>query len=1275
MARRDRDQFDGIGVILLLATSILFLALIPVSAGAITDTTLTHGLEDDRNTAEQRSGSTLQFGTENQTGAVFEVTIVEVPERVYAGDEIFVAYSVENVGEDVGEQDIVFTVDGDEVHVGEEVELEPGETTEETVVYETDSDDAPELAGSIASEDDSDEATVTITAGAVALESEITADQETIVAEVSFENTMGDDAALLVENAETGERYTELLEEDGEIVVPVEEMGGVEAGDEIEARLYETPDMETVLDTDSTVVDATAEPTGTVAFEEPVTDNQTTVEVDVGFNDTDSVALVVINENREAATSVVVEADGVQEIAVDDIGGIEADERLIAELYESSEFETVLDAETTVVEAAAEPTGTVDLEAEITEDQEIIAAEVSFENTIGEDAALLVENLETDDAYTELVEEDGESAVPVEALGGIQSGDEIEARLYETPDMVTLLDSDSTVVEALDVIQLEECTTIQEPGEYVLGANLTQETADTCLDIQSDDVSLDGQGHYVTDGGDGSAGVRVEGVENVDVHDLTVSGWESLDAGVYVRESSNITVESVGAVDGTFGIRFTAVDEFTVKRSYVEGHTRAGVQVYESTRGTLSNLTAHSNAQADRWSSVFIRDGSSEVTLENVIAVESPAGGNGITVTNGASDITVSESVAVNNDGSGFQFDTPDVTVSTITAMHNGWDVTVNAEGVTVDTLDIGPSVAPATVLSFEASHTQVRSVASPPENALGTSIGRYVEVAETGTQGYLDLELGYESADVDEVDADTLRLWRHDDSEWTEIADSVVDTDEQVVSHNMTTFGTFGLFAQDSGGELELEPEELHFPETTTDESVTEVLEATNTGDSSLTVETTLEGADAEAFDVSVSEFSLEPGELLELHVLFAAPSEGTFEATLVVSDADGTRLEAVPLTATVEEEETTPPPEPSPPSQDDDDADDGDAEEDDEQDVQVETESDSDETGGSVEATVEDAPAGERVEIEIPEPTQEQNYQLETLSVTPAADSSFSLSVETSSAPLETTPAGEFEFDRTTELGYLSVETDLDDEAIDETEFTFRVSEDQLDEWESGPEDVSLYRYDEETGTWDEHETTVIGQEDGDVLLQTTADGFSDWTAAAKRPDLDITDTEIDVEVATTEDDVTIQVFVTNTGGADGTYEAQLLANEEIIDREDATVPSNQTIIVDFVRSFDQPDRYEVRVNDVRVGEVNITTDEDVTVDTPTPTPEDDGERTPADDTSETPPADDAADDGAPETAPADDDADDGFLDGFGPGFGVVSALVALLLTGALHVYRRDE
>ena len=45
--------------------------------------------------------------------------------------------------------------------------------------------------------------------------------------------------------------------------------------------------------------------------------------------------------------------------------------------------------------------------------------------------------------------------------------------------------------------RIDGCTTISEPGRYVLTADLLDRDASTCIGVRSSDVVLDGAGHQI----------------------------------------------------------------------------------------------------------------------------------------------------------------------------------------------------------------------------------------------------------------------------------------------------------------------------------------------------------------------------------------------------------------------------------------------------------------------------------------------------------------------------------------------------------------------------------------------------------------------------------------------------------------------------------------------------------------------------------------------------------------------------------------------------------
>lgn len=139
--------------------------------------------------------------------------------------------------------------------------------------------------------------------------------------------------------------------------------------------------------------------------------------------------------------------------------------------------------------------------------------------------------------------------------------------------------------------EIDDCTTITEPGEYVLTEDVSPTTADGygCIDVRADDVVLDGRGHVIDgtgaadDGGRARlAGIAVnpEGtfepdgrpVENVTVRNLTVTGfatgirYESVDGG---RIAGAETPDDGVGIALLFGARGITIEDNVLSESGV----------------------------------------------------------------------------------------------------------------------------------------------------------------------------------------------------------------------------------------------------------------------------------------------------------------------------------------------------------------------------------------------------------------------------------------------------------------------------------------------------------------------------------------------------------------------------------------------------------------------------------------------------------------------------------------------------------------------------------
>lgn len=183
--------------------------------------------------------------------------------------------------------------------------------------------------------------------------------------------------------------------------------------------------------------------------------------------------------------------------------------------------------------------------------------------------------------------------------------------------------------------EIDSCTTITEPGSYVLAADLESENG-TCVEIEADDVVLDGNGHAISGGvneSDAAAfreaslapsvvfsengtaanetlaaevlanypvpsserwanvGVAASGSENVTVRDVDVTG---LYFGVYLEGASDVRMENVTAGSNADGMDVFNSTNVTVADSRLVDN-QWGLWAVNVTGSNVTNVTAESN--------------------------------------------------------------------------------------------------------------------------------------------------------------------------------------------------------------------------------------------------------------------------------------------------------------------------------------------------------------------------------------------------------------------------------------------------------------------------------------------------------------------------------------------------------------------------------------------------------------------------------------------------------------------------------------------------------
>lgn len=68
---------------------------------------------------------------------------------------------------------------------------------------------------------------------------------------------------------------------------------------------------------------------------------------------------------------------------------------------------------------------------------------------------------------------------------------------------------------------------VTEPGAYYLSSNVTQVPGKVCIDIQADEVDIDGQGFvFIGTGGASSSCIRASGRHALEIYDCAFEGWQ-----------------------------------------------------------------------------------------------------------------------------------------------------------------------------------------------------------------------------------------------------------------------------------------------------------------------------------------------------------------------------------------------------------------------------------------------------------------------------------------------------------------------------------------------------------------------------------------------------------------------------------------------------------------------------------------------------------------------------------------------------------------------------
>jgi parallel beta-helix repeat protein len=234
--------------------------------------------------------------------------------------------------------------------------------------------------------------------------------------------------------------------------------------------------------------------------------------------------------------------------------------------------------------------------------------------------------------------------------------------------------------------EIDACTDISRPGSYELTSDLSSD--ETCIEINTSYVTVDGQGHLVEGvGSDDKTGIYANGtggtVSDVTVTNVELSGWTGSDGeAVMFEDIDDGEISEVDVMRGDYGIRLVGSTSIDVRdntvdrtsggqpavalqsgsnRNTITGNTitRAGGQSIVGGHGLLlrssSNNTVHDNelTGSGRENVRLVRGSNDNTFTENELrdsAFQSP----GLSVgTGGGSDLVLRDNVVAGSGAAG----------------------------------------------------------------------------------------------------------------------------------------------------------------------------------------------------------------------------------------------------------------------------------------------------------------------------------------------------------------------------------------------------------------------------------------------------------------------------------------------------------------------------------------------------------------------------------------------------------------------------------------------
>lgn len=138
----------------------------------------------------------------------------------------------------------------------------------------------------------------------------------------------------------------------------------------------------------------------------------------------------------------------------------------------------------------------------------------------------------------------------------------------------------------------------------------------------------------------------------------------------------------------------------------------------------------------------------------------------------------------------------------------------------------------------------------------------------------------------------------------------------------------------------------------------------------------------------------------------------------------------------------------------------------------------------------------------------------------------------------------------------------------------------------------DASAVRvYHRVNGSWGAAETSIVEERTDQVVYEADTAGASAYAIGKIEPAFSVTRTAVVSEQGPEGQRVVVEATVSNDGGIEGTYDAQMRVDDEVVNRTSATVPADTERTVTLSTVVTTPGTFQIGFNDVNAGSVQVT------------------------------------------------------------------------------------